>query len=160
MKFSPKINNNIPKNKGSKETKKPASVLSWPPSIPVKSPKKVKDIAKYFKKIDNSKEKEIVRKSYTQASSSGNIMREVLKIKEVLLNLQDKKIEKIQKIINRGNKPKPCLNMTTKGSSHKQVIVLMNSDNTVKFMSSSSNHIININRLLKKHQIRVQGWLH
>jgi len=39
--------------------------------------------------------------------------------------------------------------MTTKDPSCKQVIVLMNSDNMVKFMSSSSNHIININRLLK-----------
>jgi len=72
-----------------------------------------------------------------------------LKIKEVFPNLQDKKIENIQKIINRGDKLKPCLNMTTKGPSLKQVIVPMNSVNTVKFMSSSSNHIININKLLK-----------
>jgi len=39
--------------------------------------------------------------------------------------------------------------MTTKGPLCKQVIVPMNSDNIVTFMSSSSNHIININRLLK-----------
>ena len=39
--------------------------------------------------------------------------------------------------------------MTTKGPLCKQIIVLMNSDNIVMFMSSSSNHIININRLLK-----------
>jgi len=38
LKFTPKINN-IPKNKGSKETKKLASVSSLPPSIPAKSPK-------------------------------------------------------------------------------------------------------------------------
>jgi len=39
--------------------------------------------------------------------------------------------------------------MTTKGPSYKQVIVPINSDNIVKFMSNSSNYITNINRLLK-----------
>jgi len=39
--------------------------------------------------------------------------------------------------------------MTTKGPLCKQIIVPMNSDNMVKFMSSSSDYIININRLLK-----------
>ena len=39
--------------------------------------------------------------------------------------------------------------MTTKRPSCKQVVVLMNSDNIVKFMSNSNNHITNINRLLK-----------
>jgi len=112
-------------------------------------PKKIKDIAKFFKKNQKSKEKETPRKSYAQTSSSGNNTREVLKIKEVFSNLQEKKIENIQKIINRGDKPKPRLNMTTKGLSHKQIIIPMNSDNTVKFISNSSNHIININRLFK-----------
>jgi len=49
LKFTSKINN-IPKNKGSKKTKKLASVSYLSPSIPVKLPKEVKDIAKYFKK--------------------------------------------------------------------------------------------------------------
>ena len=39
--------------------------------------------------------------------------------------------------------------MTTKEPSCKQVIVPMDSNKTVKFMSSSNNHIININKLLK-----------
>jgi len=109
-KFTPKINN-IPKNKGSNDNKNPASVS--------RLPKEVKDITKFFKKIENSKGKENMKKSYAQASSSGNIAREVLKIKEAFPNLQGKKIENIQKIINGGNKPKPRLNMTTKGPSHK-----------------------------------------
>ena len=147
-KFTPKINN-IPKNKESKETEKLVSVLSLSSPIPMKSPKKVKDIVKYFKRNDNYKSKETARKSYAQALSSGNGTKEVLKIKEKFLNLQSNKIKNIQKIINGSNKPKPCLNMTTKGPLCKQVIVPMNSDNMVKFMSSSSDHIININRLLK-----------
>ena len=39
--------------------------------------------------------------------------------------------------------------MTTKSPSYKQVIIPMDSNNIAKFMSNSSNYIININRLLK-----------
>jgi len=112
-------------------------------------PKEVKDIMKFFKKIENSKGKENKKKSYMQPSSSDNIARKVLKIKEAFSNLQGKKIENIQKIINRDDKLKPRLSMTTKKPLHKQVIIPMNSDNIGKFMTNLSNHIININRLLK-----------
>ena len=148
-KFTLKINN-IPKNKGSKDNENPAFVSRLPPPIPAKSPKEVKDITKFFKKIENSKGKENMKKSYAQASFSDNIARKVLKIKEVFSNLQGKKIENIQKIINRGDKLKPRLNITTKRPLCKQVIIPINSDNTGKFMANSSDHIININRLLKK----------
>jgi len=80
-------------------------------------------------------------------SLSDNNTRKFLKIKKMFSNLQEKKIENIQKIINRGDKPR--LNITTKESSCKQVIVPMNSDNIIKFMLNSSDHITNINRLLK-----------
>ena len=39
--------------------------------------------------------------------------------------------------------------MTTRGLSHKQIIVLMGKENANKFMASSSNHIANINKALK-----------
>ena len=39
--------------------------------------------------------------------------------------------------------------MTTKDYSRKQVIVPMNNDNKTKFIKDSSNHITNINRVLK-----------
>ena len=82
-------------------------------------------------------------------SSSDNNTREVLKIKEVFSNLQEENIEKIQKIINGSVKQKLRLNMTTERPSCKQVIVPINSGNIIKFISNSSNHITNINRLLK-----------
>ena len=104
---------------------------------------------KFFKKIENSKGKENKKKSYMQPSSLDNIVRKVLKIKETFSNLQGKKIKNIQKIINRDDKLKPRLNMTTKKPLCKQVIISMNSDNIEKFMTNLSNHIININRLLK-----------
>ena len=39
--------------------------------------------------------------------------------------------------------------MTTKGPLYKQVIIPIDSDNIAKFMSNSSNHVIDINKLLK-----------
>jgi len=75
--------------------------------------------------------------------------REILKIKKAFPNLQNKKIELIQKIISGKGKPKPCINMTTKGPSHKQVIILISTDNANKFVKDSSIHIANINRALK-----------
>ena len=39
--------------------------------------------------------------------------------------------------------------MTTKGPTHKQVIIPIDSNNTNKFMLHLSDHITNINRLLK-----------
>ena len=52
-------------------------------------------------------------------------------------------------------KPKLCINMTTKGPSHKQVIVPMNTDNTRKYMKDASTHIININRALKSIKLNI-----
>jgi len=89
-------------------------------------------------------------------SSSDNNTREVLKIKKIFPNLQAKKIENIQKIINRNSKLKPRLNMTTKELSRKQVIVPMNNDNIVKFMLKSSNHITNIDRVLKNIELEIK----
>ena len=39
--------------------------------------------------------------------------------------------------------------MTTKGPSRKQVILPMNNDNKMKIIEDSSNHVTNLNRLLK-----------
>ena len=80
------------------------------------------------------------------SSANTNTARE---IKEAFSNLQNKKIENIQKIISGESKPKLKLNMTTKGPSRKQVIVPINLDNANKFMKDLSTHITNINRALK-----------
>jgi len=79
-----------------------------------------------------------------------NIAINTLKIKEAFPNLPNKKIDTIQKVINRINdKPKLRLNMTTKGPSHKQVIVPINSDLSKRFIKDSANYVTNINRALK-----------
>ena len=75
---------------------------------------------------------------------------ETLKIKEAFLNLPNKKIDLVQKVINGSNvKPKPKINMTMKSSSHKQVIILMNNELAKKFIKDSSMHVVNINHALK-----------
>jgi len=87
--------------------------------------------------------------SYTQVSSTSNVQ-EILKLKENFPKLSDKKIEQIHKTMNNSNTPsKPCINMTTKGPSCKQIIIPMESDNSKKFLSTSSDHVTNINRALQ-----------
>jgi len=88
-------------------------------------------------------------KLYAQVSKSGNTTKKVLKIKKAFPNLKADKIDNIQKIIKDNSKPKPRINMTTKDHSRKQVIVPINNDNKTKFIKDSSNHITNINRVLK-----------
>jgi len=73
-----------------------------------------------------------------------------LKIKEMFPKLSNKKIDSIQKVINGDNaKPKPKINMTTKGPSHKQIIILMPNELGKRFTKDSAAHITNINRILK-----------
>ena len=124
-----------------------------PPPIPAKLLKKIKEISKYFKKIENPTPK----KSYTQVSfnhaskdTTSNVAINTLKIKKTFPDLLNKKINTIQKVINEKNdKLKPRINMTTKGPSHKQVIVLISNKLGKKFTKDSASHIININHVLK-----------
>jgi len=76
-------------------------------------------------------------------------IKDILKIKENFPNLSLKKIEEIHKTINKSRKTKPHINITTKGPSCRQIIVPMGNNNINKFISSSSKHIANINRVLK-----------
>ena len=153
-KFSPQARNiQTSLNKG-KVIVKPRYVSAILPPILAKLPKEVKEISKFFKKI----EKPTINKSYTQASLSkpksntmlSNIAINTLKIKKAFPNLTNRKIDTIQKVINSSNdKPKPRLNMTTKGPSCKQVIVPMNNDLGKRFNKDLATHITNINHILK-----------
>jgi len=120
-KFSPQIVKEPSNNKG-KNSVKPSYIFSLPLPILAKSLKEVDEISKFFKKNPTFMQK----KSYAQVlsnSNMSNIARKTLKIKKAFPSLQNKKIEQAQKIISSNSKPKPCINMTTKEPSHKQVIV-------------------------------------
>ena len=82
-------------------------------------------------------------------------MESILKIKEAFSTLKAKSIDNIQRMIKGDGRPKPCINMTTKGPSRKQVIVLMNKENKKNFMKENSAHVTNMNRVLKNIKLEV-----
>ena len=154
-KFSPQVIKTSTNGKG-KNTVKTATISYISPSIPVKSQKEVNEILKYFKKKLVTQQKKL----YAQVSFStniSNITRDMLKIKEIFPNLQDHKIEQVQKIINNVEKPKPRINMMSKGPSHKQVIILMSIENAKYFIRESSMYVNNINRVLKSIKSNVMA---
>jgi len=112
----------------------------------VKLAKEINEISKYFKKQQPTNHGQ---KSYmqvlTKQSNPTNVAKKTLKIKKIFPNLQNKKIEIIQKIISGQDKPKPEISITIKDLLHKQVIVLMKGDDANNFIKDSSMHVININ---------------
>jgi len=87
-------------------------------------------------------------KSYAQATKTFNNTLEVLKIKEMFPFLNAQNVDQVNNIINGQVKPKPCIKMTTKGPSRKQVIIPMSGENINSFMKSMSFYVTNMNRLL------------
>lgn len=77
-------------------------------------------------------------------------IKEIVKIKESFLSLLTKKIEEVQKIINKLKKEKPKFGMAIKRLSRRQVLVLMSLVNSGKFMVLSNKYMFNISRALKK----------
>jgi len=76
----------------------------------------------------------------------------------MFLHLQNKKIDQVQKIISGdNNKPRPHINMTMRGPSYKQIIVLMNNEMANKFLKDTSMHIININHAFKNIKLKVMA---
>ena len=151
-KFNPQTRKSpIPSN--DKDTAKLTFVLPIPLSILAKLLKEIKEISKYFKKIENL----ILKKFYSHASSNStnnnntsSIAMNTLKIKEAFPKLLNKKIDTIQKVINKNkDKPKLRINMTTKGPLCKQIIIPMSNELGKRFTKDSALHIININCILK-----------
>ena len=97
----------------------------------------------------------ILPKLYAQTSKQASHTEEILKIRDVFPSLKASKIDNIQRNVKGGDNSKPCIKMTTKGLSRKQVIVPMNSDVIKRFMNESSNHVANLNRILKNIKINV-----
>ena len=73
---------------------------------------------------------------------------DVLKIKEAFLALNANNINQVNNIIKGNPKPKPRIQMTTKGPSRKQVIIPMSKENNNAFMKNSLLYVANINRQL------------
>jgi len=152
-KFTPRItpssaqksNKNIPKLT-------PVSIerVPPPPLLPAKTAKEVNVILKYFqnKKPSNDTNKVAPKndKLYAQVSKAPANTSEVLKISKAFPALNAEKIDQINNIVKGVTKPKPKIQMTTKGLLRKQVIILMSKENIDFFMKNSSLHVANINR--------------
>ena len=131
-------------------TSKPANVSRIPPLILLKPSKEVLVKSKFYKGKGKTREKpKYAPKEYSYAQMSKSSIKEIVKIKNNLLNLSAKKIEKVCKVLNKPRKNKPKLNMIIKGLSRRQVIISMSLNNSQKFMSLFNKHISNINRTLK-----------
>jgi len=93
--------------------------------------------------------------TYAQVSKQNASTSKVIKIKEAFSTIGAKKIDQINNIIKGTLKSKPCIQITMKGLSRKQVIILMSNDNNTKFMKNSATHITNINRILRNAKLEV-----
>jgi len=149
-KFMPRMA--LSNNKSNKEMTKTVPVtinkILLPPLLPIKSKREVNVISKYFQNKKHLVENKNSTMSYTQATKPSINTSEVLKIKETFLALNAKKIDQINNIVKENLKPKPQIQITTKGSSRKQVIVLISTENNNNFMKNSALHVSSINKQL------------
>ena len=92
-----------------------------------------------------------MKKSYAQASKSNlSHIEDIVQVKEAFPALSVDEVGKVLKIKNsgEGNK-KPKINMTTRGPSRKEVIILMAKHIAELIVNSAHIHIANINKCLR-----------
>ena len=94
-------------------------------------------------------------KLHAQASKQNTSIANVIKIKETFPSVSMKEINEINNIIKGPIKTKPCIQMTTKCPSRKQIIIPMIKDNINKFMKNSLIHVTNLNRNLRNAKSEV-----
>jgi len=154
-KFTPRVQATLHKN--FKEINKPslASIERIPPPIPVKSLKKANIIFKFFKNKNLDAPTTAKTKFYVQVSRQNTSTMDVIKIKETFPSIGAEKIDQIDDIVKGVPKQKLCIQMTTKGPSHKQVIIPMGNKNNINFIKNSSIHVTNLNRNLRNAKSEV-----
>jgi len=94
-------------------------------------------------------------KSYAQASKQTTSTSNMLKIKESFPALSANQVDWVNNIVKENPKSKPCIQITTKGLSRKQIIVSISNDNISSFMKNLSAHVTNLNRLLRNTKTEV-----
>jgi len=161
VKISSKFTLRVMPNSNRKEIAKPVpmSIEKAPPTpallLLVKFKSEVNTISKYFKGNKTTINHSKPTKSYVQASRQTASTSDVLKIKESFLALNAKQIDRVNNIVKDNPNPKPCIQMTIKGPSRKQVIVPMSNDNTISFTKNSTLHVAHINRLLRNTKLDI-----
>jgi len=100
-----------------------------------------------LKSKENNLTTTTTRKSYAQASKIN--VEDIIHIKNSFPTLSPKKIIEVSNILNKSSMVKPKIKMTTKGPLRKQVIILMNLNNSNIIGSNAIFHINDINKHLK-----------
>ena len=125
----PFVNSNQEEENKDIDKGKPTNISRISLPIPFRSSKLVLAKFKFYKGDQMSKPK-----SYTQALEKK--INKIIKIKYAFPKLLSYKISEIHKVINNlENKKKPKLNITTRGLSCKQIIILMDSNNIERVMA-------------------------
>ena len=117
---------------------KKAEILRILSPILFRPSKKILEKSKIFQRKNKNSTKSFNNKNrqlYIQISFTN--------IKEIL------KIKKVYKTINELRKIKPKINITIKKLLKRQIIILINTNNTLKYISLFVQYITNINRILK-----------
>ena len=154
-KFTSKMQPTPQKTSKEKNGPSPANIKRLSPPIPAKTPKEVNEISKFFKSSKSVNSAANKSKSHTQASKQNASIADVIKIKETFPSVGAKKIDQINNIVKEPSKPKPCIQMTTKGLFRKQVIISIVKDNIDRFIKNSLIHIANLNRNLRNAKSEV-----
>jgi len=130
--------------KNKKENKdKLANILRLLLPFPFRSNQSVLEKSKFYKGNQLAKSK-----LYEQVSKRS--INDIIKIKDVFSKLLSNKILEIHKVINEiDNKKKSKLNIMTKGPLHKQIIILMGSNNAKRVIAQFNIHVSNINKSFK-----------
>jgi len=98
-----------------------------------------------------------MKKSYAQASKSNLLhIEDIVQVKEAFSALSADEVGKVLKIKNsgEGNK-KPKINMTTRGPSRKEVIILMAKHIAELIVNLAHIHIANINKCLRNSKSNI-----
>ena len=135
---APKLQNSMPLNNTNHKI----------PSPPLPS----KKAGSNEKKAPTPKPTNTMKKSYAEASKVNNSsnIEDVIRVKEVFPELSADKVGKMLKAKNNnGGTKKPKINMTTRGQSRREVIILIAKSNAELIVNSAQIHISNINKCLK-----------
>jgi len=121
-------------------------------SISLRPSKSVLAKSKFFKKNQTLNSNNL---SYTQASKED--IKNIIKIKDAFPKLPSNKIIEIHNIINNKGikRRKPKINITTKDSSRKQIVIPISTNNSEAIITQANAHIANINKLLKNVKYNV-----
>jgi len=133
-----------------------------PLSISLRPSKSVIAKSKFFKNnqaLNSNNKLQVNSNNLSYAQTSKKDIKNIIKIKDAFPKLPSNKIIKIHNIINNKEikKGKSKINITTKDSSRKQIIIPISTNNSEAIITQANAYIANINKLLKNVKYNVSA---